>query len=267
LEREPSQAVTLADAAVERFRQVETSAERELAAQRQAATASRKRAQEIGAEEHASETYAAAEEVLRKGDVRGQDWVQRKKLYGEAKTAFDKAAEEAEEQQKMAVAKAAQPSSAPADRVEARQAAPAPPAEPSSAQVPEPRPAPPTIAAVAAVPTIAPLPPKGAAPKPSGALAAPPGPMPADLAASIQAWLRDTCQGFNRSLARSGGARAKCEDLVVIDRRDRSQVRITYSMAFGSLIPEGIRWDTPAQRSATLDCSASSCRCVSGDGC
>lgn len=268
VESDPGQAVTLADAAADRFRQVEAAAERELAAQRQAATAARKRAQQAQAEEFAEESYASAEEVLQKADLRGQDWVQRKKLYGEAKAAFDRAANEAEERQREAAAKAAKTRLAPEERAEVQRVAPEPPTIPGTAQVVEPRPAPPTVAAqVAAVPTVAPIAPRPVPPKASGAPAAPVGPMPADLAANIQTWLRDTCESLNRSLSRSGGTRARCEDLVVLDRRDRSQVRVAYSVAFGSLVPEGIRWDTPAQRSATLDCSTSACRCVAGDGC
>ncbi|MCX8073907.1 MAG: hypothetical protein N3C12_15945 [Candidatus Binatia bacterium] len=265
VEEDPSQAVTLAEEATQRFRQAESGAERELARVRQMAANARRRARQADAEATAAATYSRAEELWQKGEQRERDWLQRKTAYEQAKVAFDEAFEE--------VARAGE-AAAPPPRAAAIEAEPSPP--PRVAQEPTPR-IEPTRPAVAVPPPAPPAPAVAAVPPPPAAkppsrehertLALPQGPMPADLAASIQMWLRETCENLNRSLARSAGQRARCEELVVLDRRERSRVSVSYSLAQGSVSPEGIQWGPPSRRSATLDCSASTCRCVGGDGC
>lgn len=252
LDSNPVQAVTLADAALQRFRQVESAAERELSGQRQAAALARRQAQDANADEFAADTYAAAEEYWRKAEKKDSDWGQRKKWYQQAKATFERAQDEAEAASRRAALQSRPPGTAPI----------VPMARPETSGASAPAQAAPKIAAVPSPPA---APPRAVAKEPTF----PPvvGPMPFDLATNIQSWLRDTCERLNRTLARSSGGRARCEDLVVHDRRDRARVQVTYSLAYGSLVSEGIRWDAPAQRSATLDCSTGACRCVSGDGC
>ncbi len=257
VERDPSQAVTLAEEAAQRFRQVESQAERELAELRQLAWSARRRARELDSEEDATEAYDRAEALWRKAEAKEQDWVARRDAYQQAKVAFDKTLEEARQ---------------------ARLAAPAVPVSQATAVAPQPaatavRPLQPAIDIQAPTPALAAMPspvaprPHPAGPARSGSLHDQQGPMPADLAAGIQTWLRETCANLDRSLARRGEGRARCEELVVHDRRDRSQVRITYSLVQGAMVPEGIRWAVPNRRSATLDCSRVGCQCVAGDDC
>lgn len=256
LEKDPSQAVTLAEEATQRFRHVEGQAEKELVQLRQLASNARRRAREAEAEREAEETYARAEASWRKAEAKDLDWLQRRDAYQEARAGFDEAVDRAREARTMAA------------REPLPQLPPPAPPHTEPARLPEPTIAtqPHTSAALALPTTHLPTP-RLAPPSRDRIEPAQQGPMPPDLAAGIQNWLRETCENLNRTLARSGGSRARCEELVVLDRRDRSQVRIAYSLVQGTLVPEGIRWGVPNQRSATLDCSHTACRCISGDGC
>ncbi|GBD26126.1 Serine/threonine-protein kinase PknL [bacterium HR30] len=255
LDRDPSQAVTLAEEAAQRFRQVESQAEKELAQLRQLASTARRQARDVAAERDTAPAYERADELWRKAEAGEQDWVQRRDAYRRAKAAFDKIVQEA--RQARTTAEVETLPRAPSSSLEAGSAVRPQPTVETQVRTP----------LLAAVPTAAAPTPHVVAPMRERKEREQLGPMPADLAASIQMWLRDTCESLNRSLARRGEGRARCEELVVHDRRDRSQVRVTYSLVQGVVVPEGIRWGAPSHRSATLDCSQAACQCVQGDGC
>jgi hypothetical protein len=107
LSNDPSQAVTLAEAALQRFRQVDDAAERELAQLRQAAARARSEARNLEVENDAPDAYSAAEDAWRQAESRERDWLQRKNAYRTAKAEFERATAEAKEARERAAQTAA----------------------------------------------------------------------------------------------------------------------------------------------------------------
>lgn len=247
LDKDPSRALVLADAATGRFRAAQTAARDQVANQRQAALTAQKRADRRNAKTKAANSYEAAQRAIARAESASGATLEglqaQRDAYSTAKQKFEEAGKEA-----------ARPLA---------KAPPAAPAEPAPVAVPEP--AEPGRPAV----RVAPAP---AAPPAALAARPPPPPQPVEpmspsLARQIQGWMSQHCETVNRDLRGTSDARARCEQLTVHDRRSVAQIRVSYTFILGRSSSSGIAWNAPAVREVLLDCSGSTCRCVAGPDC
>jgi hypothetical protein len=257
LDKDPSRALALADAAVARFQATQTAARDQVASQRQAAMAAQRRADRRNAKIVAASSYAAAERAIARAESATGATVESLQAqydaYAAAKVKFEQAAKEALRPPAKSVATAPPVERAPAvAAVELPAVVPSPPTRAVPPTVPSAPLRAPTPAAVAAIPA--------AAPQPSV-------PMSASLARQIQGWMSQHCETVNRDLRATSDARARCEQLTVHDRRNLAQVRISYTFTLGQRSSSGIAWNAPTVREMLLDCSSSACRCIAGPDC
>jgi hypothetical protein len=255
LEEDPARALALADAATNRFRAARAAAEQEVAAARQTASKLRRQAEEAAAGEWARDDWERAQEAYQRGEaaLKTGDLVASKAAFSDAARAFTRARERAIEEERQQQAAQATATA----RAEAAARAVRPTVPPYSPPTPN----------LAAVPPPAPAPPQVRRPSSTGKEAKELGPMPPLLAQAIQTWLAEHCRALDRSMAASQGRRARCDQLVVLDRRDPGNVQVSFQLATGLVAADGIRWDQTDTRSATLDCTGASCRCIGGSGC
>ncbi len=134
---------------------------------------------------------------------------------------------------------------------------------PRAAALPKAPATPPGVAALAARPEVF-IPPAAQAVPTAGSPQI--LPMPPTLARDIQQWMRQRCEALNRELAATE-RHARCDNLIVHERPNRSKIRISYTLALGDKSEDGIRWEPPTKREAQLDCSQGECRCTSDKPC